>query len=61
MLCSFYLEDVRYGVIEMFPLLSVEVLELSGVLVLTLISRVRAQVMLGFGLNNKLIHNNIGL
>lgn len=48
----FYLEDVWYGVVEMFPLLRVEVLQLSSVLVLTLISRVSPQVELGFGLNS---------
>lgn len=47
-----YLEDVWYGVVKMFPLLRVEVLQLSSVLVLTLIGHVSAQVELGFGLND---------
>lgn len=46
-----YLEDVRYSVVEMFPLFCVEVLQLCSVLVLTLISHVSPQVVLGFGLN----------
>lgn len=46
-----YLEDVRDGVVEMFPLLCVEVLQLGGVLVLALVGRVRPGVELVFGLS----------
>lgn len=46
-----YLQDVWDGVVEMFPLLCVEVLQLRGVLVLTLVSRVRPGVELVLGLN----------
>lgn len=52
-----YLEDVRYRVVEMFPLLPVEVLELGGVLVLTLVGHVSPQVELRLGLNGD-IHTN---
>lgn len=46
-----YLEDVRDGVVEMFPLLCVEVLQLRGVLVLALVGRVRPGVELVLGLD----------
>lgn len=46
-----YLEDVRDGVVEMFPLLCVEVLQLRGVLVLALVGRVRPGVQLVLGLD----------
>lgn len=42
---------MRYGVVEMFPLLCVEVLELSGVLVLALVGHVSPQVELRLGLD----------
>lgn len=53
-----YLEDVWYRIVEMFPLLRIEVLQLGSVLVLTLIRHVSPQVELGFGLNGY-IHTNI--
>lgn len=37
-----YLEDVWDGVVEMLPLLAVEVLQLGGVLVLALVGHVRS-------------------
>lgn len=46
-----HLEDVRDGVVEMLPLLRVEVLQLGGVLVLALVSCVRPGVELVLGLN----------
>lgn len=46
-----YLEDVRDGVVEVFPLLRVEVLQLRGVLVLALVGRVRPGVELVLGLD----------
>lgn len=45
-----YLEDVWDGVVEMLPLLSVEVLQLGGVLVLALVDQVRPRVKVVFGL-----------
>lgn len=49
--CLLYLEYVWYGVIIVFPLLSVKVLELGGIFVFTLICHVSPHVELGFGLN----------
>lgn len=45
-----YLEDVWDGVVEMLPLLGVEVLQLGGVLVLALVDHVRPRVKVVFGL-----------
>lgn len=45
-----YLEDVRDGVVEMLPLLSVEVLQLGSVLVLALVGHVRPGVKVVFSL-----------
>lgn len=45
-----YLEDVWDGVVEMLPLLSVEVLQLGGVLVLALVDQVRPRVKVVLGL-----------
>lgn len=49
----FNLEDVRDGVVEMLPLLSVEVLQLGSVLVLALIGHVRSRVKVVFSLKKK--------
>lgn len=48
-----YLEDVWDGVVEMLPLLAVEVLQLRSVLVLALVGQVRPRVKVVFGLRKK--------
>lgn len=49
---STHLEYLRDGCVEVFPLLAVEVLQLSGVLVLALVRHVCSKVQLGLGLRN---------
>lgn len=48
-----YLEDVWDGVVEMLPLLAVEVLQLGGVLVLALVGHVRPRVEVVFCLRKR--------